>query len=218
MDELLALLEKRRWIQMCLRTNIAKPEEIEVSATGFRKARLASNVVGPRERELREAVKAIAPMWDDDLKILVNKNVTCKPHKDRGNVGLSQCLWLGDFEGGALVFESGRRLEAKEKWHIFDGKELHWNEPHVGTKYSVILYRSGVVLPKAKLIEAARRRRAELLEKRRADEAAAVITNAHLETSDTWTAPRVDDASKDEGLGAPPPTVPPPRRRAAPRA
>ena len=170
MARVLELLKQRRWIYTCLRTNIAQPEEIVVSDTGFRKACLASNVLGPRELELREAVKAISPVdWDEDFKILVNKNVTCKPHKDRGNVGASYCLWLGDFKGGALVFDSGRRVEGKNVWHTLDAKEVHWNEPHVLDKYSVIIYRSGVDRPKAKLIEAARRRRLELSELRRAN-------------------------------------------------
>ena len=168
MERVLELLKSRRWIYTCLRTNIAQPEDVVVSETGFRKARLASNVVGPRETALREAIKAISPVeWDEGFKILVNKNVTCKPHKDRGNVGVSYCLWLGDFRGGALVFDGGRRVEGKNVWHVLDGKEIHWNEPHVHDKYSVIIYKSGVFRPKAKLIEAAKRRRVQLSELRR---------------------------------------------------
>ena len=49
---------------------------------------------------------------------------------------------MGDFTGGALVFDDGRRIEEKNIWHQIDGRVHHWNEPHEGTKYSIILYRS----------------------------------------------------------------------------
>ena len=56
--------------------------------------------------------------------------------------GHSWILWLGDFQGGALVFEDGSRIEEKYKWHKIDGQIPHWNEPHEGTKYSIIVYKS----------------------------------------------------------------------------
>ena len=41
---------------------------------------------------------------------------------------------------GALCFSDGRRISEQGIWHEFDGKIQHWNEPHEGTKYSIILY------------------------------------------------------------------------------
>ena len=65
----------------------------------------------------------------------------CERHKD-GNDGLSWIIWLGDFTGGALVFDDGTRIEEKYKWHQIDGRQYHWNEPLEGTKYAILVYRS----------------------------------------------------------------------------
>ena len=65
----------------------------------------------------------------------------CARHLD-GNDGLSWIIWLGDFTGGALVLDDGRRVERKYTWKQIDGKVYHWNEPHEGTKCSIKLYRS----------------------------------------------------------------------------
>ena len=72
---------------------------------------------------------------------MLNRNVKCERHRD-GNDGFSWIIWLGDFTGGALVFDDGRRIEEKHIWHQIDRRVHHWNEPHEGTKYSIILYRS----------------------------------------------------------------------------
>ena len=39
-------------------------------------------------------------------------------------------------------FEDGTRIEEKYKWHQIEGRTYHWNEPHEGTKYAIILYKS----------------------------------------------------------------------------
>lgn len=137
MDLVLQLLERRRWDRYCRRTNIARPEDI-VDGT-FRKARLQSNTPRKDEHELLAAIRAIAPEWLGSL--VVNRNVTCARHTDRYNDGESYFLMLGDFEGGALVFEDGRRIESAGQWHKFDGKVPHWNEAHIGDKYSIVLFR-----------------------------------------------------------------------------
>ena len=64
-----------------------------------------------KETHLRDLIESIAPeWWGDDTKIIVNRNVKCKRHRD-GNDGLSWILWLGDFTGGALFFNDGTRIE-----------------------------------------------------------------------------------------------------------
>ena len=65
----------------------------------------------------------------------------CERHRD-GNDGLSWIVWLGDFTGGALVSDDERRIDEKYTWHQIDGSVYHWNEPHEGTKCSIILYHS----------------------------------------------------------------------------
>ena len=64
------------------------------------------------------------------------------PHRDKKNVGESASMFLGDFEGGALLLEDGRRFEKRGVWHRYDGRALlHWNEDITsGTKHSVIAH------------------------------------------------------------------------------
>ena len=137
---LLFLLEHRRWEKVCLRANIATPEQIEV-VKKTKRAHLDSNILRRDgvDTLIRKTLKEIAPEWSDDTQIILNRNVTCRKHRD-GNDGHSWILWLGDFDGGALVFETGERIAEKHKWHKIDGQVPHWNEPHTGNKYSVILY------------------------------------------------------------------------------
>ena len=148
MELLEFLLANRRWEPTCLRCNIATPEQIEV----FKKRKrvyVESNCLrrDTLDMLIRKVIKQTVPPaareWWDDAKIILNRNVTCKKHID-GNDGLSFILWLGDFEGGALQFETGERITEKGVWHQIDGRVPHWNEPHTGNKYGIVLYqRSG---------------------------------------------------------------------------
>ena len=140
MDELLRLLGERRW-QSCLRVNIAEPKDIVVSPSGFKRVKLNSNVVLPAERDLAAAVRRLAPVGTEGHRIVVNRNVTCQPHRDPANDGPSYCLFLGDFTGGELIFADGKMFTEKHTWHEINGQVEHWNEPHEGTKYSVILFK-----------------------------------------------------------------------------
>ena len=146
------LMARRNWRNMCLRANIVPKEKIEM----WKKTRLAlveSNALGKSERLLREAIQLIAPeWWGDETKFALNRNVQCEKHRDSGNRDHSYVLFLGDFTGGALLFEDGTRIEEKYKWHKIDGSIPHWNEPHEGTKYSIILYRSKPFVAKTNII------------------------------------------------------------------
>ena len=146
------LMARRNWRNMCLRANIVPKEKIEM----WKKTRLAlveSNALGKSERLLREAIQLIAPeWWGDETKFTLNRNVQCEKHRDSGNRDHSYVLFLGDFTGGALLFEDGTRIEEKYKWHKIDGSIPHWNEPHEGTKYSIILYRSKPFVAKTNII------------------------------------------------------------------
>ena len=66
---------------------------------------------------------------------------------------LSWIIWLGDFIGGALVFDDGRRIEEKYTCHQIDGRVYHWNEPHEGTKCSIILYHSNKKSKSSRMVE-----------------------------------------------------------------
>ena len=155
METVELLLRNRRWEPICLRSNIAFPEQIE-QIKKTKRARLDSNACGSTttDRLLRAALKDIAPeWWGDETHIVVNRNVQCARHID-ANYGHSWILFLGDFQGGALVFETGDRVTQRRIWHKIYGRIPHWNEPHEGTKYSVIIYRADVRLSKRSLIAA----------------------------------------------------------------
>jgi hypothetical protein len=99
-----------------------------------------SNLLQLKDTELRDAIKSIAPQWwGDDTRITLNINVCCQRHTD-SNKAHSWIIWFGNFIGGALVFDDGVRIDEKYTWHRINGQTHHWNEPHVGTKYSIILY------------------------------------------------------------------------------
>lgn len=155
------MLNKRRWCRDCLRANIAEPHQIVYRGKSRIKiANLQSEVLPKKETALRELVKRIAPEWwgDEETQVLLNKNVTCRKHVDKNN-GHSYILWLGDFVGGALLFDDGTRLEQKHVWHKINGQVPHWNEPHEGTKYGVVLYRRGVKYTKQQRIQMCRQRK-----------------------------------------------------------
>jgi len=135
------LLSKRSWKPSSLRTNIVPQDKI-IEFPNFKIALCESNTPQKHERKLKEAIAAIAPEWcEGETRITLNRNVQCERHRD-GNNGMSWIIWLGDFTGGALVFDDGTRIEEKYKWHHIDGRQYHWNEPHEGTKYAIILYKS----------------------------------------------------------------------------
>ena len=94
------------------------------------------------------------------MQITLNKDLVCKRHRDHANKEHSWILWLGDFTGGALNFDDGTKVEGVGVWHEIKGHIHHWNDPHEGTKYSIVLYR-GTRKPKGRtLADATRAKRA----------------------------------------------------------
>ena len=155
MDPLLFLLQHRRWDPKCLRANIARPDQIEIFKK-TKKACVDSNVCSKSSVDIliRKAVKELAPEWfGEDTRIVLNRNVQCERHCD-SNDGHSWIMFLGDFVGGALVFENGERVEEPRIWHRIDGRVPHWNEPHTGTKYSVIFFKTKPRVAKHEAIRA----------------------------------------------------------------
>jgi len=72
--------------------------------------------------------------------IMVNKNYECNPHKDSKNIGSSYIIGFGNYTGGELNIE-GVKYNINNKPLIFNGSEkLHWVEPFVGTRYTVIYF------------------------------------------------------------------------------
>jgi len=79
----------------------------------------------------------------------VNKNLMCKPHRDRLNQGPSLILSLGKFSGGklSLALSSGGVPGTRADYDIYHQPLLfngatttHWTQPFQGTRYSIILY------------------------------------------------------------------------------
>ena len=163
LDHIEEMLNKRRWAKDCLRANIAEPHQI--TYRGVKKnvkiALVQSEGLPKKETELRGLIESIAPeWWGDETKVLLNKNVTCKRHRD-GNDGHSYILWLGDYTGGALLFDDGTKLDEKYVWHKINGQHYHWNEPHEGLKYGIVLYKQKAKYSKQEQMMRARARRQE---------------------------------------------------------
>ena len=150
MDKVAEMLKKHRWRKDCRRISIVPPEE-RVTIKGPKgDRRLTKNFCQTEsfsrfnkgQARFSEAIEEILPDWfvpGENFTMTINKDVTCYPHKDSGNVGDSAILFLGDFIGGEMHGEDGTVLSEKRVWHRFNGAEvLHWNLPHEGTKYTVI--------------------------------------------------------------------------------
>ena len=164
MDKLTDLMAKRKWIKCCLRANVAQPEDVKLYGT-IKVANIYSNVLNVRDKEpeLYDAIQAVAPeWWGDDTQCTLNKDLVCKRHRDHANKEHSWILWLGDFTGGALHFDDGSTIEGKGVWHKINGHIHHWNDPHEGTKYSIVLYRR-TRKPKTNNMVAAKRAKRESL-------------------------------------------------------
>lgn len=144
---LLELLQTRKWRINDQRTNIVEPRLRRTvrSKHGTETLRADAPIFseGFREGEVFQAcIQALPPeLWRCFNFVTINRNLVCYPHRDLGNQGLSAILFLGRFEGGALVFESGERFQEPGRLYIFDGQTIHWNEPiQAGVKYSVVFY------------------------------------------------------------------------------
>ncbi len=60
---------------------------------------------------------------------------------------------MEDYVGGALLFDDGTRLEEEtRKWHKINGRIPHWNEPHTGNTYAVVLQKRAINHTKQQLI------------------------------------------------------------------
>ena len=73
--------------------------------------------------------------------VMINKNLECPPHKDKGNDGGVIVIGLGDYEGGELVID-GVEHNVKNKEIRFDAHTLeHYVKPFKGDRYSVVIFK-----------------------------------------------------------------------------
>lgn len=151
-DELLRILQTRKWRKQTHRCNISHAHENGEQRTSKEgKTYRVRKVLHPQQSEcvtkgeVYDHVRSMLPPWMPTLEhfaVTVNKQVVCAPHRDKGNVGDIALMFLGDFEGGALLTENGDRYERRRVWHRYDGaKVLHWNEAITGgLKYAVVAH------------------------------------------------------------------------------
>jgi hypothetical protein len=72
----------------------------------------------------------------------LNKNVVCDWHTDKGNVGDTVIVSLGDYEGCELELRGVGSFNTNCSPILFDGKQIeHRTTPLLsGTKYSIVFY------------------------------------------------------------------------------
>lgn len=89
--------------------------------------------------ELMRIGKIICPF--EFTSIQVNNNLTCPPHKDSNNTGVSMLVSFGDYTGSNIVVNN-KSYCAKNRPIIFDGcKYEHYNtDDLVGDKYSLVFF------------------------------------------------------------------------------
>ncbi len=89
---------------------------------------------------LYDAIEEVAPkLWDEETQITLDRDLMYKKHRDRGNKERSWILWLGDFVARALNFDDGTQIEGKREWRKINRQTHHWNDPHAGSMYSIVL-------------------------------------------------------------------------------
>tara|TARA_R110000765_G_scaffold64117_1_gene124603 strand:- start:1278 stop:1760 length:483 start_codon:yes stop_codon:yes gene_type:complete len=72
--------------------------------------------------------------------VMINKNMKCPPHKDKGNYGPVIIIGMGDYTGGELCYEGGEH-DIKNKAVKFEASEIeHWVKDFTGDRYSAVLF------------------------------------------------------------------------------
>lgn len=98
-----------------------------------------------KNTELFEALKKLANLMDPSFPfstITINKNVLCKPHRDRNNQAGTMIIGLGNYYGGELCV-GDEVINIRHKPHQFDGaKHTHWTKDWIGDRYSVMYFRN----------------------------------------------------------------------------
>tara|TARA_R110000765_G_scaffold6409_1_gene19776 strand:- start:8264 stop:8869 length:606 start_codon:yes stop_codon:yes gene_type:complete len=98
--------------------------------------------------ELHEKLNALMKLHNPDFtynSIQLNKNVITNKHFDRGNVGMSYCLGLGDYDEGGidgLVGTEWVHYDNNYRWLKYNGnRQLHRTHPHTrGTRFAAIFF------------------------------------------------------------------------------
>jgi hypothetical protein len=167
--DVLEELRKTRFPSNYSRTNIRQNSPVEAFALGQVNYRGQKSVGGRTKGpsrwnrkfpKLYRLVKKLIAYCHPDFKyttIQVNKNLMCKPHVDKNNMGDSYIIAFGDFTGGELSIDTqsipgitsveenysnaiGESFNIKNRWKRFDGRQIHWVEPFEGERYSLVFF------------------------------------------------------------------------------
>jgi hypothetical protein len=142
MDLLERLILQHKFKPSYVRTNlVTSPDELKVYANSkFLRKPIFSNCI--RSGPMLECVQRMLPGINELCLNKCDPTRPMPPHRDGKNSSeLSWIALFGEFTGGALCLEDGRRFEDRGVWHAFDGKNiLHWVEPFEGERYSVVAY------------------------------------------------------------------------------
>ena len=138
MELLEALVREHPFRLNKLRTNLSSDRVRHGGKTYLRAGVYSNTLRSGRVLELCQE------MLGDVNAVCLNRDLCAERHRDKRNAGESYVCYFGSFEGGALVLADGRRFEGTRQWHgPMDGEATeHWNEPHVGQKWSVVAFRS----------------------------------------------------------------------------
>jgi hypothetical protein len=72
--------------------------------------------------------------------VQVNKNFSCQPHKDIGNLGDSYIVGFGTYAGGTLCIEDFD-YNIHQRGLLFNGSErLHWTRAWTGDRYTLVYH------------------------------------------------------------------------------
>lgn len=81
-------------------------------------------------------------------QVQMNKNYPCPPHRDSTNIGESVLVCCGEYEGGKTAIDKDKvimKYDPRCEPVKFDGsKYLHWTEPFVGKRYSLVFFNNNV--------------------------------------------------------------------------
>lgn len=73
--------------------------------------------------------------------ITVNDSYESKPHKDKGNQGVSYTVCFGNYVGGNLAILGHDPVDTRYKGYIFNGAEnTHWTLPFDGRRFCLVFY------------------------------------------------------------------------------
>lgn len=97
--------------------------------------------------ELEDIFKEFASIYIPDYffsEVQINKNYPIQPHRDKGNLGESYIIGLGDYSGGELILQVDgkiKMIDIKNNFFKFDGcKYTHYVNKFIGNRISLVFY------------------------------------------------------------------------------